>query len=124
MKDLAQPFGGEMIGPGHTPRKAPVRDAILRLADGTRTAAQIGAILGISQNNVRVRAHELGIAHMLRHVCGGPVSARLPPALVVRDLGLPPEVSLWLIAQTASGATIQDVLRGIVTDAYHEETGL
>jgi hypothetical protein len=105
-----------MINPRRVSRGAPVRDAILRLADGSRTAAQIGAALGRSQNCIRAHAHKLGIAHMLRPASGVPIVARLPPEVVLRDLRLPHDVSLWLIAQMRGGVLIQGVLSRIVTD--------
>jgi hypothetical protein len=112
------------INRGRVPRSAPRRDAVLRLVDGRRTAADIADALGISQKNVRSVAHYAGVAHLLRSASGVPIAAPLPTDLVLRDLALTPEVAAWLISQTQDGAALQDVLRGILTDAYQEETGL
>lgn len=118
------PAQDKVINRGRVPREAPRRDAVLRLINGRRTAAEIAEALGITQKNVRTVAHCVGLSHLLRPASGAPIAAALPPDIVLRDLALPPEVAAWLFAQTENGAALQDVLRGIVTDAYQEETGL
>lgn len=105
-------------------RSAPIKDAILRLADGSRTAAEIAAEIGVTQQNVRARLHQLGIAHFLRPAGGEIVAACFPADVVLRDLRLGPDVEAWVHRQMEGGALVQDVLRGIITDTCHEETGL
>ena len=41
------------------------------------------------------------------------------PELVISRL--PPEVLVWLREQTPEGAAVEDTIRAIVVDAYHEE---
>lgn len=113
-----------VIHPDRVPRPAPKRDAVLRLLDGRRTARQIGDELGMTQKQVRALVYACGLPHLLHPASGTPIAASLPPDLVLRDLRLPPDVARWLIAQTENGALIQDVIRGALTDAYQEETGL
>lgn len=105
-------------------RPAPIRDAIVRLADGTRSAREVAEAVGVTPQNVRARLCQMGISHLLRPVRGTTVSARLPADVVLRDLCLSPEVAAWLVGQMADGLLIQDVLRGIVTDAFLEDMGL
>lgn len=106
-------------------RSAPIKDAILRLADGTRTAAEIAAEIGVTQQNVRARLHQLGIAHFLRPAARwSMMAARFPADVVLRDLRLGPDVEAWVRGQMEGGACVQDVLRDIITDTCHEETGL
>ncbi|NEX45199.1 hypothetical protein [Pseudotabrizicola algicola] len=121
---MGQGHQDKVLNAGRAPRCAPRRDALLRLVDGRRTAAEIAQALGVSQKNVRALAHHAGVAHLLRPACGAPIAARLPADLVLRDLALPREIAVWLIDQTKEGAALQDVLRGIVIDAFQEETGL
>lgn len=112
------------INAGRVPRPAPVKEAILRLADGTRTATEIAAKIGKSRKNVCSMAHQIGVAHMLRPASGAPIPAKIPEDVLIRDLSLPPEVARWLGDQATGGVALQDLIRAILIDAHHEETGL
>lgn len=100
------------------PRDGSRRDAILRLIDGTLTPVQIAAQTGVSRGYVYRIAQQFGRADKLSRPRHTPP---MPPDLVLRDLHLPPDVARWLIAQTENGALIQDVIRGVLTDAFQEE---
>lgn len=113
-----------VVNKGRVPRAAPRRDAILRLLDGRHTARQIGDTLGITDNNVRAVVKNLGLTDHLRPATGAPIAAPFPVDVVLRDLGLPAEVARWLLDQTKDGASLQDVIRGAIVDAFQEETGL
>ena len=49
-----------------------------------------------------------------------------PPSVRDRGLaiyGLPKEIAQWLLSQVPEGSSPRDVIRSIIVDAYHEETG-
>lgn len=107
---------------------------ILAMADGTLTAAEVSAALGVSQSIVRAavlrnRAYGGGCAIKPAHTgsaaytkhsrgdwrCGG--------GMIEMVSGLAPDVQEWLIAQIPEDGDLLHVLRAIVVDAFEEERG-
>lgn len=115
--------------PHRVPRPAPRRDAILALIDGSHSARDIAEILCrdpdharvITPKYVRSVAHAAGLAGMLRPASGTPLRAPLPPAVILRDLRLPPDVARRLLARAVDQGGLSAVLRALVIAEFQEE---
>ena len=105
---------------------------ILALADGTMTAAEIAAALGVTQNSVRgaVRNNRgYGGSHSLKPVYTGAAAYtrydggdfKCGGGMIEMFSGLAPDVQDWLVDQIPDGGTLVEVLRAIVVDAFAEE---
>jgi hypothetical protein len=90
-----------------------VMERILPLLDGTRTTQEIADAVGTDSSHVWRTASRLGRMGDLRKI------------YAVRDqsglrVSFPADVRAWLKAETPEGATVADLIRAIVQDAYDD----
>lgn len=107
---------------------------ILALADGTMTATEIAATLGVTQDAVRKvisRAVAHGDNYGFKKIYDGSSAYtkysrgdwRCGGGMIELVNSLEPDVQDWLVAQITNGSTMADIIRAIVVDAYNEERG-
>lgn len=126
--------------PADRTRDGSIWKRVAATADGTLTTAQVAEKLGLTRKAVdsaKRTAEEHGVIIPFRR--GRPAPRKPRPAwekecdrgtlqigrgtvgTLIRSL--PEEVGTWLAGQTPEGSTMADVIRAIITDAYHEEKG-
>ena len=111
------------------PTKYPAWSVILPVADGRRSAREIADLLGTTQwtvyrwarrareegHNVHLRktSDQTFIITALKGIKTGHIGAVL--------YGMPRDVVTWVCGQVPEGATLADVVRGYIVDAYLDE---
>lgn len=88
----------------------------LALADGTRTFDDIASAMGVSRKTVHVYAHKLRRAGYQPVIHGSAHAVEMDAFAE----SMPPQIRDWLRSSTPIGATVEDAIRAIVTDAYFE----
>lgn len=91
--------------------------AAAKLMDGTRTAKEISEITGLSLGGVYVAARRRGLSGRLVEAS----KLRRADGIAAR-FGVSPALAEWLRGQCGAGVGVADVIRGILTDAYLDET--
>lgn len=107
------------------PKPLANRADIIAAMDGTRTIGDIAEqfkVLRSSVYSIYHDCHDRGVPVRIKPAAPGrkrgPEALNSLPALVK---SLPPEVRRWVVAQVPEGATLADLLRAFIVDAYHDE---
>lgn len=107
----------------------PKYDEILTLALAGNRPEEIGFMLNMSNRTVseimyRMRKTKKLPAYSERYSASESKGRRVTESrfrgLTRRLEALPSDIQGWLLEQTPEGATVADVVRAIVVDAYHE----
>ena len=107
-REMGRPIGGHQRG---------ITSKVADLADGTLSSNDIAAVLNEKRETVRALLSRL-------RKRGVPVKlARGHSRRSVIAVSLQEPVRSWYLAQIPEGGNEVDLLRGFITDAYHEEVG-
>jgi biotin operon repressor len=111
------------------------QDHVALLAAKGYTIPEVAAQLCISPNTVRahagnLRAKGVTVKFRRRHHYGSALLTRLDSrsdkthgSVVGLLLGMDEAVATWLLNAVPQGASVADVIRSILVDAFHEEVG-
>lgn len=98
----------------------PMQARVLRLADGTRSQSEIALMIGTTAGGVSSAVARMrGKGYVARFRRGNQDVPRLDAVINT----LPDDARAWLLAQVPDGATLADVLRAIVVDAFEDDRG-
>ena len=94
---------------------------VMNAAHVDKTVARLAEEVGAKPDQVaRAIRHAREQGVMVPH--RSRLSRTIHVQLALKPYTLPPEIEQWLTDQLPSEANLIDLLRGIIIDAYHEET--
>lgn len=112
-------------------RPLPNRDEVVAAMDGTRTAPEIAEQFGMMKSSVYsiyIHEHDRGRPVKLKAMrpkyrtrTAAAKRITIKGHLAALITSLPDEVCAWFCAQIPAGGDANDLLRGFIVDAYHDE---
>lgn len=99
------------------------REQILRSLNGRRNAVDLAREVGCCPKYVRFVVRSAGRGRDLAPMAGGIVAQMraMRASLNLDRLFLTPEVLAWVTAQATGGLSVEDVIRGILVDAWADD---